>query len=287
MDDFFPRFLSGCERAFAEAGVGVMLNLATDAAMEEAIYRSFADGRVDGVILLDVTEPDPRLSLVEELGLPAVALLPYVRGPGRTPSVPSVHTDDATAIQDLVRGLVARGHERIAHVAGPPHFTHARVRRRAFISTMEELSLTADLVVEGDFTPASGREATVTLLERSDRPTAIVYANDAMAHAGMSRAQSLGLDVPGDLSITGFGDEELSAHLSPPLTTVEVGADVSGEAVARLLLDTIDGRAVTHQQLDCVHTVDRLSVAPPRTERPAVPDEAEALARGAEGDAAM
>ena len=98
-----------------------------------------------------------------------------------------------------------------------------------------------------------------------DPPTAIVYANDLMAIAGMAAAAARGLDVPGDLSITGFDDTEVTAHLQPALTTVRTDAYAWGQAAALQLMAVIDGRETTNVGLSPPHLVIRASTAPPRT----------------------
>lgn len=270
-DTFFPRFLAGCEAVLAEAGMGLMLNVVTDEAAETAAYERYAAGRVDGVILLDVERADRRLDLVRELGLTATMLsaeAPPADSPG---DVPVVYTEDAAAVEELTRLLVDAGHTSIAHVAGPLRYVHAAARRDAFVAAIASHGLASDQIVEGDFTAASGRDATAALLGRAEPPTAIIYANDVMAIAGLSYARSRGLRVPEDLSVTGFDDSELSAHLSPGLTSVSTGADIRGAATARTLLAALAGEAEASVALDCTTVVQRDSIMPPATTTPTRP----------------
>lgn len=281
-DTFFSRFIAGCEAVLAEAGMGLMLHVVEDPDAEAAVYERYAAGRVDGVILLDVEQEDSRPELVRDLGLSAVLLTGEKPHAGAGSDLPVVWTDDASAIHELVDLLVESGHERIAHVAGPQRYIHAASRRRAFEAAMHRHGLGAARIVEGDFTAASGRSAAEQLLgsathhpspdgaapiAHTDRPTAIVFANDVMAIAGLSYARSIGLRVPEDLSITGFDDSELSAHLSPGLTSVSTGAEVRGEVAARTLLAVLTGAA---PRPCCVavegnRVVRRGSLAPPPT----------------------
>lgn len=262
-DTFFPRFIAGCEAVLAEAGMGLMLNVVADDDAERAAYERYAAGRVDGVILLDVEQGDRRPDLVRELGLTAVMLsaeAPHEDDPADTPVV---YTEDAAAVGELVELLVDAGHSSIAHVSGPLRYVHAAARRDAFAAAMARHGLVPDRIVEGDFTAASGRDATAALLNGDDRPTAIVYANDVMAIAGLSYARSSGLRVPEDLSVTGFDDSELSAHLSPGLTSVSTGADVRGAVAARTLLAALGGDAHRAVLVDGTIVVRRGSIAPP------------------------
>lgn len=106
---------------------------------------------------------------------------------------------------------------------------------------MAKAGLAADLFAEADFTAPGGVAATAELLRRPDRPTAIVYANDLMATSGQSYAQSQGLSVPGDLSVTGYDNAEFTQYLNPPLTTISTDPMLWGRTAAQVLLDQLNG----------------------------------------------
>lgn len=262
-DGFFAQFIAGCEGVLGEREMGLMLHTVADAEAEAAVYRRLAAGRADGVILLDVQDEDPRFALVQELDLPAVVLSAHRPGQGETRGLPVVYTDDSRPIAELVDLLADAGHTRIAHVAGPEKYIHGRVRREAFLEAMHRRGLDRAQIVEGDFTAASGREATAHLLDADEPPTAIIYASDMMAFAGLSLARSRGLRIPEELSLTGFDDNELSAHLSPGLTTVATGAVERGIVAATTLLDVLAGEDAGDVLVDCTDVVPRGSVTTP------------------------
>jgi DNA-binding LacI/PurR family transcriptional regulator len=182
--------------------------------------------------------------------------------------LPCVAVDDRPGIAAAVAHLVELGHRHIAHVAGPDEFVHGASRREAWAGALEAAGLPEGPCVVSDFSAQGGADATKTLLDRPDPPTAIVYANDLMAIAGMAAAAARGLDVPGDLSITGFDDTEVTAHLQPALTTVRTDAFAWGQAAALQLMAVIDGRETTNVGLSPPHLVIRASTAPPRTSQP-------------------
>jgi DNA-binding LacI/PurR family transcriptional regulator len=236
-DPFFPPFIAGIETVLSRRGQALVLQVPPTAAAELDSYRRLAaDGRVDGVFLTDLRVDDPRPALLTELGLPAVTL-------GRTPRqrlVPACSLDDRQGIADAVTHLAALGHRRIGHVAGPQHFVHGRARKAAWRQAVAAAGLPKGPSVTSDFTASGGARATAKLLDLAEPPTAIVYANDVMAVAGMSLATSRGMSVPGQLSVTGFDDTELARHLQPALTTVRSDPLGWGAAAAELLLDTIN-----------------------------------------------
>jgi DNA-binding LacI/PurR family transcriptional regulator len=264
-DPFFPSFIAGVETVLSERGQSLLLQVVTSAAAEEEGYRRLAgDARVDGVFLSDLRRQDPRIALAVELGLPAVTLnRPDVPSP-----YPAVCLDDRPGIAAVVEHLVALGHVRIAHVAGPDDFLHGLGRRQAFLDALAAAGLPPGRVEAGDFTAAGGTAATRRLLADAEPPTAIVYANDLMAMAGISVALEAGLVVPDDVSIAGYDDTELSAHLHPALTTVRANAFGWGQVAARTLLAQIDGEPVEDVELEAPRLIVRQSTAAPRPTPP-------------------
>jgi DNA-binding LacI/PurR family transcriptional regulator len=260
-DPFFPAFIAGVETLLAERGQALVLQVVGTGHAEKEGYRRLSqDSRVDGVFLSDLRRRDPRLALVEKLGLPAVTLN---RPVGRSP-FPAVCLDDRPGVTAAVDHLVALGHSRIAHVAGPDDFLHGYGRRKAFTDALATHGLPPGRIEIGDFSAAGGTAATRRLLDVSgaDRPTAIVYANDQMAIAGISLAHERGLSVPGELSVTGYDDTELAAHIHPALTTVRTDVFGWGQVAARTLLALIEGETADDVELDPAQLVVRSSTAP-------------------------
>ncbi|MDT0181832.1 LacI family DNA-binding transcriptional regulator [Microbacterium sp. ARD31] len=146
---------------------------------------------------------------------------------------------DGAPVEQLVTRLAELGHRRFAHVTGRLSYASARSRREVFVQTVERLGLEVVLVHEGDWTPASGREAIEALARlspRAPRATAVVAANDVVAAAAIRAASERGWRVPDDLSITGWDDHVVGALLSPALTTVDADYErIGADAVARLI----------------------------------------------------
>ncbi len=260
-DPFYPAFIAGVETELSSRGLALVLQVVgTDEATERNAYQRLArDGRVDGVFLTDLRHGDERIALLAELDLPAVTLgRPDVPSP-----FPAVVLDDQPGVEAAVDHLVAAGHRRIAHVAGPELFVHGRSRRVAWERALRRHGLEPGQVIAGDFTAAAGAAATRTLLGAAERPTAIVYANDLMAIAGITVAHELGVRVPQDVSMTGFDDTELAAHVRPPLTTIRMDAVGWGRAAARTLLAAIEGEEAPDVELPPAQLVVRQSTASP------------------------
>jgi LacI family transcriptional regulator, repressor for deo operon, udp, cdd, tsx, nupC, and nupG len=261
-DPFFPSFIAGLESVLSERGHALLLQVARDHDGERATYQRLADeGRVDGVFLTDLYVDDPRPQLLAELGLPALVVGPAVADE----FWPSLGVDDGPGITAAVEHLVGLGHEQIAHVSGPADMVHGRSRAQAWSHALTAAGLPPGPCVEADFSAEAGARATRELLESEEPPTAIVYANDLMAMAGMSLALARGVAVPGDLSVTGYDDTEISAHLQPSLTTVSTDVTEWGRAAANGLLEVIEHRPLSKVDLEPPRLVVRDSTGPVRT----------------------
>lgn len=258
-DPFFPSFIAGVEEELSAHGYALLLQVVPEHQAEHQSYRRLADnGRVDGVFVTDLYVDDPRPALLAEIGLPAVIV-----GPALGEAFwPAVGVDDGPGVVAAVQHLIDLGHTRIAHVAGPGSMVHGRSRRRAWADTLRAAGLPEGPCVETDFSAEGGSAATRQLLDLDDAPTAIVFANDLMAIAGLAVAVSRGLRVPADLSVVGYEDTELAAHLQPPLTTVSTDVIGWGRAAAKRLLELVDVRPGTDVPLRSPQLVVRGSTGP-------------------------
>ncbi|MEV4740287.1 LacI family DNA-binding transcriptional regulator [Streptomyces sp. NPDC049555] len=243
VESFFLGLVSGVQEVLAARGLGLLFQVVEDVAAECAVHRRWwAEHRVDGLLVVDPREHDPRPALLAELGLPAV----LVGAPGRDAAPPGapvsvLRSDDAAAMASVVEHLCALGHRRIVHVAGPPELAHTR-RRIASLRTeaaARDLPEVASLTT--DYSDARGAEVTRRLLASAHPPTALVYDNDVMAVAGLAVAAARGVPVPAGLSVVAWEDSVLCRTAHPPLTALARDPAAFGRVAAGLLLPLLDG----------------------------------------------
>jgi LacI family transcriptional regulator len=197
--------------------------------------RRLVENGLDGIIL-----PPPLCDSQEVLGAIADANIPAVVVVCGLPDerVGAVSIDDYEAAHAMTRHMVALGHQRIGFVVGHPNQTASARRLEGYRAAIAEQGADAseELVVQGMFTYRSGLDAAEHLLALDERPTAIFASNDDMAAACVAVAHRLGLDVPGDLTVTGFDDTALATTIWPELTTVRQPiAGMAREAVQSLV----------------------------------------------------
>ncbi|CAN7348933.1 LacI family DNA-binding transcriptional regulator [Pseudoduganella sp. LjRoot289] len=177
------------------------------------------DSSLDGIILPPPLCDVPAIvDLIAEAGIPLVVV-----ASGRPDKrVNAVSIDDREAAYRMTQHLIELGHERIGFVMGHPEQSVSLPRLAGYQAALREFGgdLSPELVAPGLFNYRSGLDAAERLLALPDRPTAIFASNDDMAAAAVAVAHRLRLDVPGDLTVTGFDDTALAMTIWPALTTV-------------------------------------------------------------------
>ena len=182
-------------------------------------------------------------------GLPAV----LIDSTDRAGIVPAVVPDEVGGAIAAVTHLVEAGHTRIGFLNNDDDVPATHLRFAGYRQVLQENGIPFDetLVASAPSETLPGHALAHEMLSRSERPTALFCYNDRMAMGAYRAAAELGLEIPRDLSIVGFDNQELiAANLFPGLTTValphyEMGAWavetlvhlIHGEAEYRLLAD--------------------------------------------------
>lgn len=238
LDPFFGAFIGGVESYLQGRDYALVLQMSSGAEQTLDRYRRLAaDRRVDGVFLNELEVDDARLGLVQELGLPAVAVNPDAGCP-----VPAVTQDSTGAIRALFGHLAAAGHRRVAHVAGPMNYLHSRQRAEAWRLALDEFGLEAGVCVPGEFTYKGGLAAAEAIAADAGT-TAVFCANDLSALGLIAGLGRRGVSVPGQVSVAGFDGIQLGDYFHPTLTTVVTTPRRTGFEAARVLLEVIESRA--------------------------------------------
>ncbi|HLI09801.1 MAG TPA: LacI family DNA-binding transcriptional regulator [Ktedonobacteraceae bacterium] len=158
--------------------------------------------------------------------------------------IPWVGIDNKASAYEATRYLIELGHRRIAHIMGPRHYFCAIERYEGYCQALQDAGITPDpdLLLQGTFEPVGGRRCAEELFsrDRSAWPSAIFAANDQMAYGVLEYTEQQGIRVPEDITVLGFDDNILSAHMRPPLTTIHQPFAEMGYKATEILLTMID-----------------------------------------------
>jgi len=199
--------------------------------------RTLLSMRVDGIIL-DIAQNSKKNSGYELAMRAGCKVLFYDRCPASFHGA-SVLTDDRNSSYGLTRLLIDKGYRKIYHFAGPSFLNISRGRKKGYEAAMHEAGLPSH-IFNTDMTIDGGIMALKRLNESGELPDAVLAVNDPVAHGVYEAARDLGLRIPEDIAVAGFGDVNTSALLRPPMTSVRPPLDLMAEAAVETLVRMIE-----------------------------------------------
>lgn len=240
----FQGMLRGVSRAAAKDGYRVLIADSSEISSEESILAGEARRRCDGVVLCA-----PRMNDAElEALLPSLHPLVLINRSSPDPATPSLVVDYGQGVQDLARHLVDLGHTRLAYLSGPERSVSNQARLLGFEKFRADHPGIDLTVLPGGSSFEAGHGSVDAVL--ASGATGVLAFNDLVAMGLLSGLHERGIDVPGDLSITGFDDIPFANFTTPPLTTAAVPINDIGEQaweeMRRLLGDGEDESRPAH-----------------------------------------
>lgn len=238
-DPYAASVVHAVSRAADAADQGVLLLLATSAPGDK-IRHTLRDGLIDGVIVSAVAAGEDWVEELLDAEIPTVLVGSH---PRRT-DVPVVNSENRLASAQAVEHLFEQGCERVGIITGPSTRTDAEARLAGYRDAHQRRNLPIDdqLIVSGDFTRRSGREATPALLAVG--VDGIFAGNDEMAVGALHAIETAGLSVPDDVALIGFDGTIPDDHLHLSLSTVRQPFNELGEAAVRELIALLDGEPI-------------------------------------------
>jgi LacI family transcriptional regulator len=222
-----------------KAGFTVLVcNAGRDPGEEDRYIDLLIEQHVDGVIVSVQRWEGTAVAALVRRGIKVVQL----NRRSAEVSAPYVGVANENGGNLATKHLLDLGHRRIGFVRGVAYASTSQEREAGYLRALGEYGIAADpsLIVRGEFSVGSTREAARALLARQDRPTAIFAASDLMALGVMDAAAELGLRIPEDLALVGFDDIPLATNAAISLTTVRGGLGQLGEEAIELLLQLIN-----------------------------------------------
>ena len=175
------------------------------------LYRDiYARRQVEGFILADTNEDDPRIAMLINEGIPFASF-------GRTNDdwhYCWVDVDGRSGMRQIVTHLQERGHEKIALITWPEGSRAGCERESGYFEQMAQagLPIADGWVRRGEHAVNQGYQLTTQLLTlpKSERPTAVACVSDELAIGAMNAALAQGLVVGQDVAVTGYDNVPMS-----------------------------------------------------------------------------
>lgn len=205
-------------------------------AVEDEQIRALVARGADAILLIGYDRSPDLYDFLAKRQVPTLVAWSYAPDQKH----PAIGFDNKAAMADMARVVIGQGHRSLACIAAPTATNdRARGRLDGIRVAMAEAGLSADTltIVETPYGIENGEVAFRQVITQAPDTTAVICANDVLAIGALRAARVMGLDVPGDVSITGFDDIEIAMLAEPPLTTVHVPHRDMGRRAAAALID--------------------------------------------------
>ena len=245
-DQFNPildRFLQAMAEAAARHGYRILTFPTITLEEELATYEEMVlIGQVDGFVLSNTNQDDPRVRSLLDSGFPFVAF-------GRANpdwDFPWVDVDGTAGVRQATEHLIQRGHRRIACLAWTEESLTGQFRLQGYRTAMADAGLPVDPRwterIENTHANAYAGARQFLSLPADIRPTAVIALTDLMAIGVINAAWDAGLEPGRDLAVVGFDDAPIARFLRPPLTTLSQPIAEVGERLVTTLVDICNER---------------------------------------------
>lgn len=237
--------VQGIQKAMASSGKTLLIaDTGADSDRVPQLIRTFEEHRVEGLIY--VAEHH------REVSLPTVSkttklVLANCYDDKKTPSV---LPNDYQGQLNLVKSLIAKGHQRIAYLTLSQGLVATKLRSAGYRDALEDAGILFDpaLLVPADIDAPDDDTEVQLLWDSIDRvlslpvpPTVICFGNDRMAMRAYGILRSRGVSLPQDLSVVGYDNHRLITEtLFPTLTSAELPYAAIGVRATELLLGMIN-----------------------------------------------
>ncbi|SNU02326.1 transcriptional regulator, LacI family [Ruaniaceae bacterium KH17] len=219
---FFAAVMRGAAAALNDLGAQALVGDFADDPIREAELIQSMRHHVDGFILCSPRLDDGALATLH-------AAVPLVLVNRTSPTIPFIHINNTSGIDQSVRHLRALGHQRIGYAAGPEASRSARERLAAFEQADGGPIL-------GHFASTFEGGAQVADAALAAGVTALLAYNDVVAIGAIHRLLGYDAALPARMSIVGFDDIPIARMITPALTTVAAPQEATGAAAARLFM---------------------------------------------------
>ena len=239
---FWSNSIAGIENIAYEKGYKVMIFQSGESFEKEvSIVETLANSRVDGIIIAfsKETQSFDHIQHILDREIPIVLF----ERTCDSIQTSMIKTDDIKGAMEMVNHLIERGKKHIAYMGGPLALGVCRDRYEGFRIAHEQTKTTLhkNLVMElDDFSYELAGKALESLWKQDPKPDAVFCFADILAIGALHTAQKLGIKVPEELAIAGFGNDITGRFITPSITTMSQPSFEMGEMAAGIILDAVE-----------------------------------------------
>lgn len=250
----FAGMIMGLEHELERNGYHLIVSVVEDPVREYDAVMAVIGQRVDGIVLTGVDREGRTRSLLATSGIPLVETW-NLTGPFIDMGV---GFSTQTAAREATQIMIDKGRRKIG-VVGYDTAGNKRFQERldGFRDALTFADLRTDLIatVPGWSGFSGGRDALAALEALEPDLDGVFCFTDVLAAGVIFECMRMGLNVPQDLAVVGYGDYEIAAELPPGLTTVHTPGDLIGEHAARMIIARCRGDQQDNKVVDVGYSI--------------------------------
>ena len=245
-NNFFSPLLEGIEKGCRQAGYDLLVYSTQARTMKASgLPARLGISNTDGLLVFTNALSDKELARLHQESMPIVLLH---RSATDGQFIPSITVENQAGAYQMVSHLIeAHGRRRVAFLSGPQENEDACWREAGYLKALNDHGLTVEgsLCGMGDFDEHRAETTISNWLVHGLNFDAVFAADDGSAIGAMNALKKAGRSIPGDVSLAGFDDVEISRYLTPSLSTVRAPTEQVGLEGVRQLVSLIEtGQAV-------------------------------------------
>ena len=243
---FFANILEGFEKEVSNDGNRLLITCTNEnSEKERRFYENIREERLDGLVIIAGANSLHNIDLIKKVSyiLPVVVVDIYLGGI----EADYITSDDEKGGYLATKHLIELGNRKILHLAGPVQHSTAKARFNGYKKALEEFDIPfeEEMVRYCNWSIDSGYYETKKFLI-SNKVDSIFAANDEIAIGAFKAVKELGLTVPSDISIVGYGNLTIGRYLEVPLTTIDQKPEKIGQQAYKVLIERLKGERNSH-----------------------------------------
>ena len=235
----FARGIQAFQEELGRHGKTLLIaSSAYQASLEDEQVRALVARGAEALLLIGYDRDKQLYEFLQKRSIPTVITWSFID----TYDWLAVGFDNRESMKKLANLVIDFGHRALGCISAP---VAANDRARGRVDGIRSAMIARGLdphslvVIEKAYGIKNGEDAFRDLIARAPTTTAVLCGNDVLALGALREAVRMGLDVPGDISITGFDDIEVAMLAEPALTTVHVPHREMGYRAARMLIQVL------------------------------------------------
>lgn len=238
MDSFFYQIYLALQAELSKEDWVTLVTFSEESVEKEReLLAALVAHKVSGIVM-SVCHSSKNNELYQSIIDRGIPIVFFDRVPTRI-RASSVNIDNEGAVFELTEHLIQSGYKNIVHVAGPPHLSISRPRRKGYEEAMKKYKMPVQTYSCGNLDIDSGAAVAVDLIEDLDKIDAVVTCDDMIAIGLVHELQRRGFRIPSDVAVSGIGGSVMNTVVFPEITTIEFPMPEMGSCAAGLVMSMI------------------------------------------------